>query len=349
MLAGSVQSPTDTPFAPSAPLDVRWRALRAARPLASARQAAALLGVSECEVVALACGAEATRLRPIARLLLGHLRALGRVRAVTRNAHATIETRGIYTVPDGAGRVAGEGLALRVAPIHWRHAFVVRDERASRPARTLQVFDANGRAVHEVVVEDDDAIDAFDRLVPEIALADQTPGVALDPLGQPPPRPDAMVGALALQAAWDASPHDDLAALCRELDVRRAQACRLVGPERARPVALWSLGLVLERAAADGIPLTLVVESRGAVQRFSGAVGTARQIGPWVNVLDEAVTLHVRGDRVADAWVASRPTPGGAEPWLELFDAEGDAIVAVGGVGADPRWQALVGGLQPRL
>jgi putative hemin transport protein len=346
MLAGTVQSPIDTV---SAPLEVRWSALRDARPLASAREAAALLGVSECEVVALGCGSDVTRLRPIARLLLGHLRALGRVRAVTRNAHATIETRGIYTVPDGAGRVAGEDLALRVAPLHWRHAYVVRDERASRPARTLQVFDANGRPVHEVVVEETEAIDAFDRLVPEIALADQTRGVELELLSPAAPRPDATVGVPALQAAWDASPHDDLATLCRELDVRRAQACRLVGPERARPVALWSLGLVLERAAADGVPLTLVVESRGAVQRHTGPIETARQIGPWVNVLDEAVTLHVRGDRVADAWVASRPTPSGPEPWLELFDRDGDAIVAVGGAGGDPRWHALVGGLLPRL
>jgi putative hemin transport protein len=326
-----------------------WAAVRATRPLARPRDAAAVLGVSEAEVVAAGCPTgTTTRLDADWPLLLARLRALGPLRAVTRNALAALETRGLYTVPDAAGTVRGEGVAVRCDFRRWAHAFALCDARATQPQRGLQVFDASGTIVHEVLVDAFDAVAAFDRVIAGLAHADQSTPLAVQ-RAQPPaaPRPADAVDAAALLARWDAADAAaGIADLLATFAAARSDVLRLVGPARAWPVATWSLGLVLERAAAAGVPVALSVSSAGAVQSYGGPIRTARQIGPWVNVLDVDVSLHVRGDRIARAWAIRR----GGRAWLDLLDASDRVVVRVahGAPVDDGRWAALVDGLPPR-
>ena len=73
-----------------------WQDLRAERPQLRARDAAALLQVSEGELVASRVGIDAVRLRPDWAALLPALGELGPIMALTRNEHCVHERKGPY-------------------------------------------------------------------------------------------------------------------------------------------------------------------------------------------------------------------------------------------------------------
>ena len=89
-------------------LAARWRQLRDVDPSVTLATAACRLDVVEAELVAALCGEGVLRLDAPFGDVVRILPHLGRVRAVTRNAHATIETRGVYPPPEvGCAGVAG--------------------------------------------------------------------------------------------------------------------------------------------------------------------------------------------------------------------------------------------------
>ncbi|HCL2745146.1 TPA: ChuX/HutX family heme-like substrate-binding protein, partial [Pseudomonas aeruginosa] len=73
-----------------------WQDLRAERPQLRARDAAALLQVSEGELVASRVGIDAVRLRQDWAALLPALGELGPIMALTRNEHCVHERKGPY-------------------------------------------------------------------------------------------------------------------------------------------------------------------------------------------------------------------------------------------------------------
>lgn len=92
------------------------------------------------------------------------------------------------------------------------------------------------------------------------------------------------------------------------------------------------------------------VGSRGCVQIHSGPVERIRRMGPWLNVLDPRFNLHLREDRIAEAYVVRKPSVRGDIHSLELFDASGGCFCQIFGArppgGAERAdWRELVSGL----
>ena len=319
-----------------------------------ARDTAAALGISECEL--LSTSVYATRLETSMAGLLHALTEVGRCMALTRNEHAVSEVRGRYAGVDigpHAGLVLGEHIDLRVFIGHWRHAYAVDEphpKRLGERRQSLQVFDATGIAVHKVYLEPDGGdLAAWGVVMSTRAAREQRPPVIETPAPPPPERADARVDVAAFTAAWDAmTDTHDFFHLLRRHEVSRLQALRLAGPWRARRVQTDAHAQVLHDAAETGTTIMIFVGNRGCLQVFSGSIDRVVRTGPWFNVLDPGFNLHLRDDRIASAWVVRKPTRSGVVTSLELYDAMGETIALIfrkrddRDLAEDPAWNALL-------
>jgi len=299
-----------------------------------ARERAAELGISECELVA--SRDDARWLETSMAGLLHALTEVGRCMALTRNEDAVLEVRGRYggvAIGPHAGQVVGDGVDLRVFLDHWRHAFAIDEPHPQRDGlrrRSLQIFDGSGTAVHKVYLEPDEHPGAWEAVMRARFATTPAPlGLAPAP-ARAAERPDSGVDVAALLAGWDAMQDThEFFHLVRRHEVTRTQALRLAGPDRARRVAGGALAEVLLDAAETATRIMLFVGNRGCIQIFSGAIQRVARTGPWLNVLDREVNLHLREDRVASSWVVRKPTRAGVVTSLELYDAAGDTIAQV--------------------
>lgn len=332
-------------------LNTAWKGYRDANPKVRIRDAAAALGVSEAELVATGVGDTATRLRPEWKSFLEALPALGTVMALTRNEYAVHEKTGRYDeiqVSDRGGVTLAPDIDLRLFFGHWRHGFAVVEPTADGPRRSLQIFDADGTAVHKISLKPPSDVAAYDALVARFKTPDQTAGVAVEPSPKPASdRPDSEIDAAALHQRWLAlQDTHDFFPLLRDLAVGRTQAFRLVPDDLARQVPNGSFSRALELAAADGLPIMVFVGSPGCIQIHTGPVATVKRLGPWQNVLDPTFNLHLREDGIASCWYVRKPTRDGWVTSIELFDAAGQQIAWMfgkrkPGQAEDTAWPAL--------
>lgn len=341
-------------------LAARWAALRADEPKLRIRDAAQKLGVSEAELLATTVdGRTVIRLEPRFRDLLGEVPALGKVMALTRNAEAVHERKGVYEGVDTtghAGLVVGPDIDLRLFFNEWVHGFAL-DENAGEGApasrRSLQVFDARGNSIHKIFLQDDAAAAAFGRLVARYRADDQSPALSVVPTA---PRPagvsDAAIDVEAFRAAWDAlQDTHEFFSLLRIFKLGRTQALRLAGPARALGLNPGAVRTLLEEASNRELPIMIFVGNPGCIQIHTGPVRNVKVMGPWLNVMDPEFNLHMREDLVDSAWLVRKPTRDGVVTSVELFNAEGDNIALIfgkrkPGQPEDPAWQKLVAKLE---
>jgi putative hemin transport protein len=332
-----------------------WAGYRAANPKLRIRDAAAALSVSEAELVATGVGENAIRLEPRWKELVDALPALGTVMALTRNDHAVHEKVGRYdqiSVTEQGGVTLAPDIDLRLFFGHWHHGFAVTEriggDGKGGDRHSLQIFDADGTAVHKVYLRPESDKAAFDALVAGFAAADQSPGVAVEPASKPArDRPDSEIDLAALEAGWRAlEDTHDFFPLLRKLRVGRVQAFRLVADDLARRVGNGVFSQALELAADAQLPIMVFVGSPGVIQIHTGPVATVKRMGPWQNVLDPRFNLHLREDGIASAWLVRKPTRDSWVTSLELFDAAGRQIAWMfgkrkPGQAEDPAWPAL--------
>lgn len=236
---------------------------------------------------------------------------------------------------------------LRLFPDRWRAAHALVEPSADRVRRSIQIFDAHGEAVHKMCATGATDLAAFDALTAALA-APEAPAVAFAPA--PPPMAE-QTDAESFRAAWRALEHGhDFFPLLRRFGVTRAEALRPGAPEFARPVAASTARAALTAAAEAALPVMIFVGNRGCMQIHSGRVRRIEATGPWLNVLDPRLNLHLREDRIAAAWVVRKPSARGDAHALELFDAAGFSFCQIFGerpAGAVERedWRALVAAL----
>jgi putative hemin transport protein len=336
------------------PEDLRaaWRDLESRRKVRN-RDAAELLGVSEAELIASACGEGATRLAGDPRRVLARVPGIGRSMALTRNAACVHEKTGVYenlTVDAMMGLALGKDIDLRLFYRHWVHAFAVENNGLA----SLQFFDAAGDAVHKIFLKDGADRGAYDRIVAEFADADQRPGLEVAARGTArPERPDAVVDAEALRRAWSTlKDTHDFFGLLRQFEVTRTQALRLAGYEFAQAVDPAGLRALLEDAARTGLPIMVFVGNPGCIQIHTGPVANVVMRDAWLNVMDPGFNLHLRTDLVKAAWIVRKPTSDGIVTSLELFDATGDTIAMLfgerkPGVPELPAWREALARVYP--
>lgn len=310
----------------------RESALRAGGAALRMRDAAAELGVPEAALLeARRAGGSARRLvrgdRPEGfGAILARLPEVGELMALTRNDACVHELVGRFSEPafDGAmGQVVGE-IDLRLFLQHWRFGYWLEAESGAGPRQSLQFFDATGTAIHKVYATGATDRAGFERIAAEAADPDAGPAGFAARTSPPGERPDGEIDGAGLRAAWDAlEMTHEFFMILRRFGVTRAQAMRLAGPERARPVPVAALGPALAAAAAEAVPVMVFVSNPGCVQIRSGPLVRIAEVGPWLNVLDPGFNLHLNTAGVASAWVVRKPSVNGEIHSLEIYDAAG--------------------------
>ncbi|MEJ0025680.1 MAG: ChuX/HutX family heme-like substrate-binding protein [Rhizomicrobium sp.] len=320
------------------------------------RDAAERLGVSEGELIASIVGAGATRLRTKGAAIIKDVPALGPVMALTRNEHCVHEKIGPYldvTINAAHGLVLGELIDLRIFPSRWHHTFAVIDETDGGPRRSLQVFDADGMAIHKIYQKPETDIPAFDKLIADWHADDQSPVLEVREIAAPKgDRADTEIDVERLRREWSAlEDTHEFFGMLRGLEVGRLQALRLAGSEFARAVPLDALARVLEAARDTATSIMVFVGNPGCIQIHTGTVTNLKRMGPWFNVLDPTFNLHLREDAIASAWVVRKPTRDGDVTSLELFDKDGFCFAQLFGARKPgkpelPAWRAILGAIE---
>lgn len=326
-------------------------------PLRAIDQAAAL-GLSEGEwLTGHQTDAQLVRLGPPASAFLQALPALGTVMALTRNATCVHEKDGAYAnieISGAMGLVLNHEIDLRLFLKQWAHIFAVETPRADGTVlHSLQVFDPAGIAIHKIFARPQTNMAAWHNLVETFAV----PG-PVDPLVAARPKPadradradraDSDIDIEGLREGWwKLADVHDFFALLRKNGVGRRQALRLAGNPFARPIPAISVRWLLEEAVARDVPIMCFVGNHGCIQIHSGPIHRVAQMGQWLNILDPGFNLHLRTDRIADAYAVWKPQSDSAVHSVELFDEAGQLICQFfgerkPGIPERADWKALV-------
>lgn len=312
-------------------LRTRWTVFQEQNPRTRIRDAADQLSVTELELVATGCGAEAVRLQGPFAPLVERLPAVGPVMALTRNEHAVHEKTGPYKgvkIMRHVGLVLGEQIDLRLFMQRWVHGFAVTVQTRKGPRESLQFFDEYGQAVHKIYAEADTDVAAWAKLVADFTAEDQSPTQATpEPLPEAPqPNPDVDTEAFLADWAKLTDTHQFFGMLQRH-KVTRQQALHLAEGHFARRVRADSAATLLLAAAEGEVPIMVFVGNRGCIQIHTGPVKRILPMNDWINVMDPDFNLHLRESCVDEAWVVEKPTEDGTVTSLELLDATGEIVV----------------------
>jgi putative hemin transport protein len=329
---------TETIDMGAAALAQRVEELRTANPGMRARDVAAELGGSECALLAIRCGSGVTRLDGDFKALIQGMPAVGTVMVLTRNEHVVHERHGEFGkigFNSHVGVVLNETVDLRIFIKHWAFGFRVEEAVRSGMRTSLQFFDRAGDAVHKIYLVEGSDRDAFDDLVGRFVSSNQAPGL---PETAPYPerkaeKPDSDIDRAAMLAEWSElkDPHDFRKVLSNH-GVGRHQAMRLAEGRFTERAPISAMSDVLHSAASRKIPIMVFVANRGCIQIHSGMVENIKKMGDWLNVLDPEFNLHLREDRIADAFIVRKPSVDGTITSLEVYDADNELIVTVFGV-----------------
>jgi len=336
-------------------LAARWSRLRGEKPALRIRDAAASLGVSEAELVALGIGRTATPLDGDWRAILNELPQVGRVMCLTRNEDCVHERHGRFedvSVAGPHGLVLGADIDLRLFLNQWQLGFAVREPLKHGERQSLQFFDAAGDAIHKIYATDDTDRAAFEALIARHTVA-EAPATALAPRpADPVDRPDGEIDIEGLRAAW-AGMRDthEFFGMLGKFKVGRVQALRLVGAEFARELPARALRGALEAAAQDKTPIMIFVGNRGCIQIHTGPVERLVDTNGWLNVLDPDFNLHLREPAVARVFSVRKPTDDGVVTSIEAFDGRDRTILLMFGERKPGKpelaaWQAIVARLE---
>lgn len=333
-----------------------WQDLKIARKI-RIRDAASVLGVSEAELLSCNCGNNVTRLTGDFRELLKRVTALGRTMALTRNESCVHERKGVYEDVswDGhVGLVLGPDIDLRVFFSNWKKGFAVTEESPRGTRRSLQFFGSDGTAIHKIYLQEGSDIACYEQLIAAYRAPDQSPGETVEtPAAKDAVRPDHEIDIAGLRLAWSAMKDThEFFGLLRKFKAARTQALRLAGNDFAHPAPLAGVRTLLETVAQSKLPIMIFVGNPGCIQIHTGAVANIKVLDHWVNVMDPEFNLHLREDRIKQAWVVRKPTADGIVTSLEIFGAAGETIAMLfgkrkPGIPEMKEWQDTIARLFP--
>ncbi|MBC2885379.1 hemin-degrading factor [Ochrobactrum sp. CM-21-5] len=311
---------------------------RADNPKMRERDFAQSLAISEADFVAAHCGAAeaapifARRVRVDIEILLERIGAVGEVMVLTRNESAVHEKIGPFEKTiwgKHAALALGKQIDLRIFPKHWVHGFAVEKRDGDGIRRSLQFFDAHGEAVHKIHLRTASNVEAYEQLVSDLLLDDQSPAIEINTAAPKGPKADvSLLDIDAFRERWGAlTDVHQFVGLLRDFGVDRHQAVHLAGHDFAWRVDCSSVEAMMNHAVQEQIPIMCFVGSRGCIQIHSGPIREIKTMGPWLNVLDPTFHLHLRADHIADVWVVRKPTKDGHVTSLEAYDAQGEMII----------------------
>ena len=340
---------------PNTDLADRWSRLRGEKPALRIRDAAATLGVSEAELVALGVGKTATPLTADWRGILNDMPGVGRVMCLTRNEHCVHERHGRFEEVDVKGPhgiVLGADIDLRLFLGSWKHGFAVREPLKQGERLSLQFFDGAGEAVHKIYATEETDRPAFDALVARYTAPTLPDLKIVARASDTTDRPDGEIDLDGLRTAWRAMKDThEFFGMLGKFKVGRVQALRLVGEDLARELPVRTLRAAFEAAAADGTPIMVFVGSHGCIQIHTGPVKRLVDTQGWFNVLDPDFNLHLRDAGVARVFSVRKPTEDGIVTSIEAFDAHNRNILLMFGARKPGKpeleeWRAIVANVE---
>jgi putative hemin transport protein len=299
------------------------------------RDLAEKLGISEARLLEAHLGHGVTRIDATPDRVIAAAESLGEVLALTRTPSVVHERTGTYAnfrPGEHAAMVLAEEIDLRIFPAHWVHAFAVEKPGKDGPARSLQIFDAAGDAVHKIHLRSTSDQSCWPSLVADLKQEDQS-----DATGFKPRKPAEAARANAervdvLRDEWrKLTDSHQFLRLTRKLKMNRLGAYRIAGAPLAEELAPDCVPALLEAVAAQSVPVMIFVGNHGCIQIHSGRIEKIVTMGPWFNVMDPRFNLHLRADHIAEVWAVEKPTQRGPAISVEAFDAEGTLILQVFG------------------
>ncbi|MEL6687124.1 MAG: ChuX/HutX family heme-like substrate-binding protein [Pseudomonadota bacterium] len=305
-----------------------YQTLKREKPKVRAKDVAALMGVSEAELLAARTSDQTVRLEGDFADIIRATPALGEVMALTRNEHCVHEKHGVYdkiNIGPGHGIVLNHDIDLRLFMSHWRWAFAVTEEVASGLRSSLQFFDIDGRAVHKIYMPKDADLAEYNRIVEQFRAEDQAyiPQTVPLPAG-PKESADSDVDAAGFLTHWEAlQDTHDFFGLLREFGIARRQSMRLAEGQFTRRLRNSSVEALLEAAASSEISIMCFVGNPGCIQIHTGPVEEIKVMGPWLNVLDAGFNLHLDTRGIESVWAVEKPTRDGIVTSVEVYGPDG--------------------------
>ena len=311
----------------------KYQAFKTQHPGKYARDIAAEFGISEAELTFARLGHDAVRLHEDARAILAALEAVGDTKCICRNEYAVHEQLGRFTnqhLSGHAGLVLNpRALDLRLFMSQWACAFHLREKNERGERQSIQFFDHQGDAILKVYATPQTDMPAWEALVARFVVEDAQP-LLIRPAE---PQKYADVGDREkLEQAWRAMTNvHQFFGILKNHNLSRQQAFRLVSDDLARLVSNSALARLLETVQQEGNEIMIFVGNRGCVQIFTGALDRVAPMKGWLNVFNNAFTLHLREGDIAESWVTRKPTEDGHVTSLELFAADGTQIAQLYG------------------
>lgn len=259
--------------------------------------------------------------------LCDHLQLLDGVTAITSGHGAALAVTGRYAAPTTVGgAIALPGVALRHLPGAIATALRVAPRTSvhlNRPSpATIDLFDPTGRRVHQARLTSPEDLRRLDSVGPPAAHG--APSAAAAPAAEP----------VLARPGRD----DQIDLVDSHLTDRGGARLRtLMGHDGddAHPVGSWLLEQVLAGVAELGLRPTFTVTS-GVQQSHTGPVEAIAHAGRTLRVRSGSAVLAVSTASVHRMWVSVAQGPHGPTTALELFDADGNALVLVTLTGRHP-------------
>jgi len=306
----------------------RYEEAKQQNPKMRIRDMAKHLGVSEADLVATGVGNHVTLLQGDWEELLKEVHTMGKVMALTRNDDCVHERKGVYnnvSFENHVGLVLDPDIDLRLFMMHWKFGFAVNEnDRLS-----LQFFDKSGDAVHKIYMIEGSNLDAYKAIVEKYKAPEQVAEITTEAYSAPPAeKPDVEIDAAGLREEWkNMTDTHQFFGITRKYGVTRKQALRLAPEGFVQEVDNSKVRKLLEVSVEKQVPIMIFVGSRGCIQIHTGEIYKLMEAGPWFNILDPELNLHLRTTAVDTTYIVKKPSEAGIVTALEVFDKAGNLIV----------------------
>ncbi|CAF25914.1 hemin-degrading factor [Bartonella quintana] len=318
------------------------------------RDFALSVGISEAELIAVYCTVgKAKKLQADVATFLENAPKLGTVMALTRNEYAVHEITGCFekiVQNKNVSLTLGE-IDLRIFSKQWKFGFEYDMLSLGKPTKSLQFFDQYGVAIFKLYSRDTTNMEEWDKLVDKLLHEDQSPTLDVLPTPIQTQRETVELDVEKFRDRWrQITDVHQLQEIISELKINRHDAVKYAGNEFANELKTNTIEIMLNQIAQQEIPIMCFVSNKGCIQIFSGQVKNIKQMGSWLNVLDQKFHLHLLVSGVDSVWRVRKPTSNGYVSSLEVFDKNGEMIIQFFGMRKEGQkeredWQSLLNNL----
>ncbi|BBL53585.1 hemin-degrading factor [Bartonella quintana] len=318
------------------------------------RDFALSVGISEAELIAVYCTVgKAKKLQADVATFLENAPKLGTVMALTRNEYAVHEITGCFekiVQNKNVSLTLGE-IDLRIFSKQWKFGFEYDMLSLGKPTKSLQFFDQSGVAIFKLYSKDATNMEEWDKLVDKLLHEDQSPTLDVLPTPIQTQRETIELDVEKFRDRWrQITDVHQLQEIISELKINRHDAVKYAGNEFANELKTNTIEIMLNQIAQQEIPIMCFVSNKGCIQIFSGPVKNIKQMGSWLNVLDQKFHLHLLVSGVDSVWRVRKPTSNGYISSLEVFDKNGEMIIQFFGMRKEGQkeredWQSLLNNL----